>query len=322
MSSVTRAAPVVLEPLESRQLLSAVVWADQGRLIFNDVVGGSVTAARSVTLRNNGDTNLTISSATISGTAATKFRVVSRPTTILPGQSGKVSVNFGATYLGPQGATLQIRSNASNNALLNVTLRGLGTRGLEGSNEPSLQWILDTYQIPVKVGDTTPSEGTLNSPPATPNNELVRQLFQKAGPGVVTVTPIAIFSGPASPAAGVGYYTLTSTGGVAARNKLFDVPSADYQTLNPRVVGRTTFDPGTQKFGLFSQWAAQNNRVVYQQDFRNTFITSSQRRMFRFYPLKNPDGSTVPNAYVVGNEEAFNHDYQDGVYIIRNVRAA
>jgi len=147
-------------------------------------------------------------------------------------------------------------------------------------------------------------------------------LFQKAGPGVVTVTPIAIFSGPASPAATVGYYTLTSTGGVAARNKLFDVPSTDYQTLNPGAVGRTTFDPGTQKFGLYSQWKAQNNRIVYQQDFRNTFITSSQRRMFRFYPLKNPDGSTVPNAYVVGNEEAFNHDYQDGVYIIRNVKAA
>jgi hypothetical protein len=321
MSFETRAAAVV-ETLESRQLLSAVIWADRGRLVFNDVVGGSLTAARSVTLRNNGDTALTIGSVTFAGTAASKFRVVSRPTTIQPGQSAKVSVNFGATYLGPQGATLQIRSNSSTNSLLNVTLRGLGTRGLEGSNEPSLQWILDTYQIPVKVGDTTPSEGTLTRPPATPNNELVRQLFRKAGPGVVTVTPIAIFSGPASPAATVGYYTLTSTGGVAARNKLFDVPSTDYQTLNPGAVGRTTFDPGTQKFGLYSQWRAQNNRIVYQQDFRNTFITSSQRRMFRFYPLKNPDGSTVPNAYVVGNEEAFNHDYQDGVYIIRNVTAA
>ena len=320
-SSFARSAAVV-ETLESRQLLSAVISADRGRLIFNDVVGGSAAAARSVTLRNTGDTTLTISSATITGTAASKFRVVSRPTSILPGQSGKVSVNFGATFLGPQGATLQIRSNSSSNALLNVTLRGLGTRGLEGANEPSLQWILDTYQIPVKVGDPTPSEATMPVTPSTPNNELVRQLFQKAGPGVVTVTPIAIFSGPASPAATVGYYTLNSTGGVGVRNKLFDVPSSDYQTLNPGAVGRTTFDPGSQKFGLFSQWRAQNNRIVYQQDFRNTFITSSQRRMFRFYPLKNPDGSTVPNAYVVGNEEAFNRDYQDGVYIIRNVKAA
>jgi hypothetical protein len=321
MPSVTRTAAVV-EGLESRRLQSAVIWADRGRLIFNDVVGGSPAPARSVTLRNNGTTALTLSGVTVTGTAASKFKVVSRPTTIQPGQSAKVSVTFGATYLGPQGATLQIRSNDSNNALLNVTLRGLGTRGLEGSNEPSLQWILDTYQIPVRVGDSTPGEGTLTRPPATPNNELVRQLFQKAGPGVVTVTPIAIFSGPASPAATLGYYTLTSTGGVAARNKLFDVPSGDYQTLNPGATGRTTFDPGSQKFGLYSQWKAQNSRIVYQQDFRNTFITSSQRRMFRFYPLKNPDGSTVPNAYVVGNEEAFNHDYQDGVYIIRNVKAA
>jgi hypothetical protein len=85
----------------------------------------------------------------------------------------------------------------------------------------------------------------------------------------------------------------------------------------------SNFDPGSATFGLYSTWAAQNNRTVYSEDFRNTFISpATLQRMFKVYPLTNPDGSVVPNAYVIGNEEAFNRDYQDAVYIIRNVKPA
>ena len=67
----------------------------------------------------------------------------------------------------------------------------------------------------------------------------------------------------------------------------------------------------------------RGNRTVYSEDFRNTFITPvSAQRMFRTYPLKDAAGNVVSNAYVIGNEEAFNNDLQDAVYIIRNVRPA
>ncbi len=228
-------------------------------------------------------------------------------------------VSFAPTTLGPKGANLIIRSNAANTPTRTITLRGLGTRGLQGANEPSLQWILDTYQIPVRVGDSSPAEATLDLPARTPNDEVTAQMFRKAGGGDVTLMPIAIFSNAANPGAIAGYYR-TDTASTVSRTQLFTVPSADIQTLNPRVEGTTNFDPGTSAFGLYTTWPAQGNRTVYTEDFRNTFIApTSRQRMFRAYPLKDADGSVVANAYVVGNEEAFNNDLQDGVFIIRNV---
>ena len=49
-------------------------------------------------------------------------------------------------------------------------------------------------------------------------------------------------------------------------------------------VGATTFDPGTSAFGIYGQFAAVNNRVVYMQDARNTWETvATQRHHVRFF---------------------------------------
>ena len=49
----------------------------------------------------------------------------------------------------------------------------------------------------------------------------------------------------------------------------------------------------------------------------------ANRRKIRFYPLKNSDGTTVPNAYVFAFEEyTLSYDQNDIVGIIRNVKAA
>ncbi|MDB5296192.1 MAG: hypothetical protein JWO31_2175 [Phycisphaerales bacterium] len=319
----------VFEPLEGRRLFAAAaVSADVSQLVFNDVVGGSVSPGRSVTIKNTGDATLTIPAGgvTIGGTAAGQFKTaaVTSPIKVAPGATVKLSVNFGATSLGPKGATLVVKTNAANAPTLSIPLRGLGTKGLQGANEPSLQWVLDTYQIPVNVGDNDAAEPTLPFPAVAGNDEVVGQMFRKAGTGDVTVTPIAIFSNPSDPGAIVGWYTSGATAGgsatVIAKAQLYTVPAADVQTLNPRTVGTTTFDPGAATFGLYSTWPAQANRTVYTEDFRNTFIAAANnQRMFTSFPLKNADGTIVPNAYVVGNEEAFNNDQQDAVFIVRNV---
>jgi hypothetical protein len=311
-----------MEPLESRRLFAAQATVDVGQLVFNDPVGGAASAARTVTLRNTGTSSLSIPAGgiSISGSSAGQFRLLTGgPSTVAPGGTLKVNVAFAPTLLGPEGATLAIHSNAANAPVLNVTLRGLGTKGLQGANEPSLQWILDTYQIPVRVGDSNPAESTLDLPAKTPNDEVVAQMFRKAGSGAVTLTPIAVFSNTASPGMIAGRYTVSASGTVT-KAQLFTTPSADVQTLNPRVQGSTTFDPGTGTFGLYTTWPAQGNRTIYSEDFRNTYISpASHRRLFRSYPLKTAAGAVVPNAYVIGNEEALNNDLQDGVFIIRNV---
>ena len=317
------------ESLELRQLLSATsspLAADASQLVFGDVVGGTTSAARTITFVNRGTAPVTIPAGgvSIAGTAAAQFQIVSdlsSPTVLAPGASLGIAVNFGATALGPHGATLQVFGDDPITPSASVDLRGLGTKGEQGDLEPSLQWILDTYQIASRTGDTDAGEATLDMTPLA-TDEVVAPLFLKAGPGPVSIVPIAVYSGAASPALTLGYYTKSSPTAGISRKQLYTVPAPDVQTLNPRVTGTTNFDPGFATFGLYSTWAAQANRTVYSEDARNTFIKAANQRMFKVYPLINADGTREPNAYVIGNEEAFNHDYQDAVYIIRNVTPA
>ena len=291
------------------------------RLIFNDVQGGAASAAQTVTLRNTGNANLTISSLTLSGTNANQFQVTNKPTlplTLAAGSSTQVSIAFNPTTQGPKGSLLQIKSNDPDTPLATVSLRGLGTKGLGGSNEPSLQWIFNTYQIPVNVGDP---DATNNSLPTTVplGDEVFLPQFQKAGTGPVTVEPIAVF-GPQSSSGIVmrfGYYT---SGNRASQRQLFTVPNVSYQSLNPSISGSQSFDPGTGYFGFYSIWPFFNNRTLYSEDNLNTF-TGAIPHHVRVYPFKNPNGTVVPNAYVVTTEEnTSGFDYQDIVVIVRNVK--
>src|SRR5262245_37607944 len=114
----------LIETLEDRRLMSAALSADLSQLVFGDVVGGSAAAARTVNFTNNTGASVSIPSGavSISGPAASQFDITSGPTsafTLAPGSSFAVSVNFGATALGPQGATLNVASTS-------VALRGLG----------------------------------------------------------------------------------------------------------------------------------------------------------------------------------------------------
>lgn len=290
-------------------------------LIFNDVQGGAASVAQTVTLRNTGNAKLTISSLKLSGAQANQFQIAQKPTlplTIAAGSVAKVSVAFKPTTQGTKGGLLQIQSNDPDTPLTTVSLRGLGTKGLGGGNEPSLQWILDTYQIPIYVGDPEATDNSL--PTTTPlGNEAILPQFEKAGNGPVTVEPIAVF-GPKSSSGIVtrfGYYT---SGNAASKRQLFTVPNASYQSLKPSVSGKLSFDPGTAMFGFYSVWPFFNNRTLYSEDRLNTF-TGTIPHHVRVYPLKNANGTVVPNAYVVATEEnTSGYDYQDIVVIVRNVK--
>src|SRR5207237_6275389 len=129
---------------------------------------------------------------------------------IARGASVTVFVNFTATTVGDiRSAALQIKSNDPDTPVMTVTLRGLGTSGTGGTNEPSLQKVFDLYQIPITVGDSNPSDVYLDDPPVTPNDELTIQQFRKAGDGPVTITPLAAFGVGSStaPTPRFGYYT-------------------------------------------------------------------------------------------------------------------
>lgn len=291
------------------------------RLIFNDVQGGAASAVQTVTLRNTGNAKLTISSLKLGGTNANQFQIINKPTlpvTLAAGSSAKVSISFKPTTIGPKGGLLQIGSNGPDKPQTTVRLRGLGTKGLGGGKEPSLQWILNTYRIPNNVGDPDPTNNSL--PTITPlGDEVSLPQFQKASPGPVTVEPIAVF-GPKSSSGIVARFGYYSSGNPASKQQLFTVPNASYQSLNPSVSGKQSFNPGTGNFGFYSSWPFFNNRIVYSQDRLNTF-TGAIPHHVRVYPFKNANGKVVRNTYLVTVEEnTSGFDYQDIVVIVRNVK--
>ena len=319
---------VRVEALEPRQLLAAAVHSatppdvvpSTDRLVFSQVQG-TEGRPQQVKLKNRGKTPLTIQSVSLAGDDAGAFALTARRTsmTLRRGASVKFKVAFKPTGAAVFGAALQVNSNDQDTPLLAVALRGLGTAGRFEASEPSLQRVLDTFQIPVNVGDGNPATSELDGPMT--NDESAAPLLKKAGPGRVRVSLLAVYSWEWKPAvARIGWYAADRS---QRLRKALTVRPGSAQQLVPKASGKTTFDPGTGSFGLYSTWPSEQHGPVFSQDGLNTWDRTWDRgHKVRFFPLKTPAGEPVANAYVVAMEQAFNSDFQDAVLIIENVTPA
>lgn len=313
---------VQMETLEQRKLLAATASLNPSIFYFSDVYsgassGGSGTSpTQNLTIKNTGNATLTVTNIAIGGNAS-EFKLSSRnPLSISPGGSKTIGIKFEAKNLGVRTAVLNFKTNDPKKATNSLKLRGLGTAGLGGDKEPSFQRILDLYQVPVKVGDDNPGDTKFPTPPKTPNDEVVMQTLKKAGSGNVTIQLLGVFANFKSPATAVGYY---KPGG--SKTELFTVPEADAQSVKPKINGKTSFDPGSSSFGIYTTFPAFTGRAAYSEDSLNGWDTVNKRKV-RFYPLKNADGTKVSNAYIFATED-YNkaYDSNDVVGIIRNVKA-
>ena len=308
----------------------------QTAMYFNDPRGGSNSPAEQLVIRNNGTAPLSIPSdgLKIVGSDAAMFAFSPMPTlplTIPAGGTLILNIVFkptSSTALTVKTAAVEIRSNDPDQSFVSVTLRGLPTTGTGGQNEPSLQRILDLYQIPVNVGDANPDNTDLFNATdllVTPNDELDMQRLVKAGAGDVVIEPLAVFGVSSTPALRFGWY---HAGTSDAKSELFTVARSDAQSVSPTAIGTTVFDPGARTFGVYTSWPGFSNVEIFSEDALNTAeLNPAYRHKVRFYPLKNRDGSVVPNAYVVAFEEFTAeangaYDNQDIVAIVRNVRPA
>ena len=177
-----------------------------------------------------------------------------------------------------------------------MTLRGLGQVALGGQNEPSVQWIMDTFEIPVNVGDDDPATGFLNDDAPLLGDEVPIPLFEAAGPGPVTLEPMATFGkkgGASNPnVVTLGYYTGPDGSG---KQQLFKVPDAQFQSLEPAVTGTTSFTPSGQ-FGFYSVWHGFADREVFSIDALNTWESNvGERHKVRVYPFSSPAGRPGPH---------------------------
>lgn len=306
---------------------------------FNSIASGNSGAgpspSQTITITNTGNATLNISSVSIakdpadSSNDASAFQIVSAlPTSIAVDQSATMQVRFTAGRVGVESALLQLQSNDASNATTSIALRGLGTQGQFGNLEPSLQHILDLYEIPDNVGDPNPNDATFPAQPNLPNDEVLAQQFVKAGNGPVSVQVLASFGIGSPIVSRMGYY---AAGSPNTRTELFSLGQADQQTVDPTPLGATSFDPGSAAFGLFAAFPhfvdppsdgslVSHERYSYSEDAFNLSWDPNNPRKMRAYPLKNADGSVVPNAYVIAFEDYnLSYDSNDLVAIIRNV---
>ena len=191
----------------------------------------------------------------------------------------------------------------------------MSVKGTGGSNEPSLQWILDALEIDVNAGDPDPSNNIMPTSDLL-GDEVKAQRFAKAGSGLVTVETLAVFGPDASnPVTTFGWYEAGDANSVTDLFSMTNAPKSNAQRLLPPVDGSTSFDPGSKEFGVVSSWPFFNNRKLYSEDALNTFAGAIPHHV-RVYPLPGEQ-----NAYVVATEEHISgFDYQDIVVILRNVK--
>jgi fibronectin type 3 domain-containing protein len=293
------------------------------RLVFTEVAGGAASASKLVTVRNTGSSAITITGATITGADAGLFARGALPTAIPAGSSATVSVTFNPTVAGPRGAVLTLTTDSSATPSITTTLRGLGTLGTGGSNEPSLQWILDTLQIPVRVGDPDPTNNAMPGDDVLLGDEIEVESFKRDPfDNIVRFEPLALF-GPAGPAGDTVTAAVHDSANPTSRTVVGVGPNNQNQLLLPTYTGTGATDlPDT--FGMDFTWHGlkDNNvdRVTWSEDARNTWSSGAPHKV-RVYPLKNADGSIEPYAYIVAPEDVpTGVDFQDAVMIVRNVQ--
>lgn len=312
-------------------------------LVFN--AGGRIPSdTRSVILSNPGAAPLNVLELTITGEDAAWFSLSNAaPFSLEAGESREVTLTLTpGAELGPQRASLRLTysggAGSAQSSVQEVYLGGLSVEGQEGTLEPSLQWIFDTYGFPVETGDEDPTGSALvdevtNSPVG---DEVVAQTFRRADPAQpVTVEVIATFAVPdVEPVFEFGYY---SAGTVEpSLQRLLSIPVAptlNGQRLEPAIIpavpevkeGVVGFDPPEGAFGFYSFWPTTrffDQRTVFTEDARNVFDNAMPHHV-RTYPLLNRDGARVENAYILATDESNRlNDYNDAVLIVRNVEPA
>jgi len=254
----------------------------------------------------------------ISGEKAGNFKLAgSVPNQIAANQKINLSLVFRPSDddIGILKAKLQGVS-PSGKIIIETDLKGLSLKGLEGENEPTLNTIIEILGYQVDNGWNTLAN---NLKPELQGEEIIASSFRKADKGKVEMIPVARFSPDFE--LPFGYYTASANGpklhqvGVLSKTK--DKP--EHQVLFPSISsGSSSFDPGENTFGLYGTGAGHS---AYTLDAWNIVLhPGNVSHATRTYPLKDEQGKLVSNTYLVCFEEAKNGDYNDYVFIVKNVR--
>lgn len=290
-------------------------------LIFSGVKNTTIPT-QPITITNNGATTLTVTNISLTGGSTSAYAIENKPSLpvqIAPAGTRTINIRFkpSSQQVGLHNTTLQINSDDPNKPTMTVGLYGLSANDLEGGNEPFLHNIVRTLGYPIQVGGNKLILGT-----GTPliGSEVSAQLFEKAGSGPVSIKAVARYSPDLQ--IPFGFYEPKTVGPVKHQVAVIDFRAAadppNHQRLNPVIVpgGADSFQPTTERFGIYV--LGLDDRYTYQEDSLN--VGGPTIHAVRVYPLVNRNNNPLPNQYLVTFEDASNGDYQDYVFLVKNVK--
>lgn len=245
----------------------------------------------------------------ITGEHADFFKIVTSPKIIFSGRAENLIVVFhpDEEFVGLAQAVIEIRKHN-----LNIPVTGLSTKALEGENEPALAVVTRALGYEIKLGWETLANNLM---PTLQGNELRPALFRKVDSHrAVQMIPVARYS-PDFPVT-FGLYTNTSNGPIQHQNGILKEAAKfpEHQTLFPDFSGSgLPYDPGDNQFGFY---AISPTHTAYSEDVWNIlFHPTYAAHAMRIYVV-----TEEPDTYLVCMEEAANGDYNDYVFLVRNVQ--
>jgi hypothetical protein len=256
-----------------------------------------------------------VGEARIMGLQSNFFSLVSpKPKEILEDKPQNIIITFhpDVNFTGVARATLQIKGSG-----LTIELTGLSTMGQEGDNEPPLSRIVEALGYKINVGWATLAN---HMKPDLQGEELAASLFKKANPErAVEMIPVARFSSE-SPV-NFGLYTNSSNGprqhqnGIVTTSKKFP----EHQIVFPAFsASESVYDPGDNEFGFY---AIIPTRTIYSEDTWNVlFYPKHAAHAIRVYPVRDKDGYSLPDTFLVCMDEGSSGDYNDYVFLVRNIK--
>ena len=275
---------------------------------------GATKASEAVAVKNTSNEAVPVSQILVVGENAATFKIVDvppLPVWLPPSSSFSFSVGFEPgpdAEPGVHHARVRIvRSEDDDGPPCDLT--ALVTKGTKPADEPTLQQILEALGYDVDVG-----ANSLVLPARAAKDEIPATLFQRAKTGNVGFYLIARYTKDEDTA--FGYFTVEA--GKPVSKALGSAAKGHHQTLNPELEGegQTSFDSGEAEFGLFLKAGKQ---TFYSVDALNS---SSHKTMVKVFPLRSRGRTPVQDAYVVAFDEDGNHDYQDHVFMLWNVKPA
>ncbi len=308
-------------------------------MVFNAVENSAASPAQTLTITDTGTAPLTLgptafsigndpAHATQDAARFTLVNAAAAPATLPAGASFSLQITYGSIAVTTDSAILDVTTNDPATPVDHVALHGIGTKGLGGTNQPSLATILQAYDIPTYVGEgpddaDAAEDSTYPNPPDPTSQEVDLQRLVKAGSGPVTIDVLASFVASGFPKSYVlGTYT---PGDPTSLNQLFYDTAAENQTTYVQPQGSTSFDPGSSPFGFYFVTNVQvAGRIGYSEDALNTWDTTDPRKI-RFFPMETPTGTVVPNTYILTSTEwdaPVGYDFTNMVAIVSNVKAA